>query len=240
MKLFGRFRLGQALAVVVLLATPVFAAPPPADTTTAPPTAAPDMADGETITLSQAGALALTHSPRLAVFDFERRIRDARAIQADLRPNPELALEVENFMGSGDLSGFGGSELTLSVAQLFELGGKRAGRREVARFERELAVWDYETARLEVLSEVAHAFVQVVAAQLRITLADELIETARQDLTAVERRVQAGAASPIEQTRARIAHRALDHRAIPARGLPEPRARAGQDGHRRFRRDQAP
>ncbi|PID79466.1 transporter [bacterium DOLJORAL78_65_58] len=205
MKLFGRFRLGQALAVVVLLTTPMFAAASPADTITNPLTAVPDIADGETITLPQAGALALAHSPRLAVFDFERRIRDARAVQADLRPNPELALEVANFMGSGDLAGFGGSEFTLSVAQLFELGGKRAGRREVARFERELAAWDYETVRLEVLSEVAQAFVQVVTAQLRTTLADELIETARQDLAAVERRVQAGAASPIEQTRARIA-----------------------------------
>ena len=205
MKLFGRFRLGRALAVVTLSVTPVFADASPPDTTAANLTPVPEIADGEDITLAQAGALALTRSPRLAVFDFERRIRDARALQADLRPNPELALEVENFAGSGDLSGFGGSEFTLSVAQLFELGGKRSSRREVARFELELATWDYEAARLEVLSEVSRAFVEVVAAQLRIALAEDLIEMARQDLAAVDRRVEAGAASPIERTRARIA-----------------------------------
>lgn len=205
MKLFGRFRLGRALAVVTLSVTPVFADASPPDTTAVHSTPVPEITDGEDITLAQAGALALTRSPHLAVFDFERRIRDARALQAALRPNPELALEVENFAGSGDLSGFSGSEFTLSVAQLFELGGKRSNRREVARFELELATWDYESVRLEVLSEVSRAFVEVVAAQLRIALADDLIETARQDLAAVDRRVEAGAASPIERTRARIA-----------------------------------
>ncbi|MBU2499949.1 TolC family protein [bacterium] len=205
MKLLGRFRLGQALAIVTLLVTPVFADSSPPDTTAIHPVPVPEITDGEDITAVQAGALALTRSPRLAVYDFERRIRDARTLQAALRPNPELAFEVENFAGSGDLSGFGGSELTLSVAQLFELGGKRSNRREVARFERELATWDYEAVRLEVLSDVSRAFVEVVAAQLRIALADDLIETAKQDLVAVGRRVEAGAASPIERTRARIA-----------------------------------
>jgi cobalt-zinc-cadmium efflux system outer membrane protein len=205
MKLLGRFRLGQALAIVTLLVTPVFADASPPDTTAIHPVPVPEITDGEDITAVQAGALALTRSPRLAVYDFERRIRDARTLQAALRPNPELAFEVENFAGSGDLSGFGGSELTLSVAQLFELGGKRSNRREVARFERELATWDYEAVRLEVLSDVSRAFVEVVAAQLRIALADDLIETAKQDLVAVGRRVEAGAASPIERTRARIA-----------------------------------
>ncbi|MBE0564951.1 MAG: TolC family protein [Krumholzibacteria bacterium] len=205
MKLLGRFRLGQALAIVTLLVTPVFADASPPDTTAIHPVPVPEITDGEDITAVQAGALALTRSPRLAVYDFERRIRDARTLQAALRPNPELAFEVENFAGSGDLSGFGGSELTLSVAQLFELGGKRSNRREVARFERKLATWDYEAVRLEVLSDVSRAFVEVVAAQLRIALADDLIETAKQDLVAVGRRVEAGAASPIERTRARIA-----------------------------------
>ena len=205
MKLLGRFRLGRALAVVTLSVTPVFADASPPDTTAVPPLPAPEAMGGGDITLAQAGALALTRSPRLAVFDFERRISDARALQAALRPNPELALEVENFAGSGDLSGFGGSEFTLSVAQLFELGGKRSSRREVARFASELATWDYEAVRLDVLSEVSRAFVAVVAAQLRIALAEDLIETARQDLAAVDRRVEAGAASPIERTRAQIA-----------------------------------
>jgi cobalt-zinc-cadmium efflux system outer membrane protein len=205
MKLLGRFRLGRAFAIVAVSVMPALAVASPPEPTAVHPLPLAEITDGGEITLAQAGALALTRNPRLAVFELERRVRDARALQASLRPNPEIALEVENFAGSGDLSGFGGSEVTLSVAQLFELGGKRSNRREVAHFASVLAAWDYEAVRLDVLGEVSLAFVEVVAAQLRIALTEDLIETARRDLAAVNRRVEAGGASPIERTRARIA-----------------------------------
>lgn len=165
----------------------------------------PSQPVGGTIRLCDALALALANSPRLSVFALEIRARDALALQASLRPNPELALELENFAGSGDFTGFGSAEITLSLAQLFELGGKRPRRHELARIESELAAWDYDAVRLEVFSEVTRAFIAVVAAQEQVALAGDLIEVAQQDLAAVRRRVEAGAASPIEMARARVA-----------------------------------
>lgn len=166
---------------------------------------APSEPIGGPLVLGDALALALARNPRLSVFDLEIRVAEAQALQASLRPNPELALEVENFAGSGDFSGFGSSEITLSLAQLFELGGKRPKRQEVARLGGELATWDYESVRLEVFNEVTQAFITVVTVQAQMALADDLIEVAEQDLAAVNRRVEAGATSPIERTRARIA-----------------------------------
>jgi len=165
----------------------------------------PSEPTGGTLALGDALALALANNPRLSVFDLERRVRDALALQASLRPSPELSLEVENFAGTGDFSGFGGAEYTLSLAQLFELGGKRSGRQDVAALDGELATWDYEAVRLEVLGEVTRAFVDVIAAQQEAELADGLVEVAQQDVAAVERRVKAGATSPVELTRARVA-----------------------------------
>ncbi|MGD9548994.1 MAG: TolC family protein [Candidatus Krumholzibacteriia bacterium] len=166
--------------------------------------APPEPASGS-LALGDALALALANNPRLSVFDLERRVRDALALQASLRPNPELEFEVENFAGTGDFSGFGGAEYTLSLAQVFELGGKRSGRTDVATLDSELASYDYETVRLEVLSAVMQAFVRVVAAQDKLQIADDLIDVATQDLEAVDRRIKAGATSPIELTRARVA-----------------------------------
>ena len=80
-------------------------------------------------------------------------------MQAGALPNPALATEVEDFAGSGDRRGFRGSQTTLSFAQLFELGGKRAKRRRVASLERDLAAWDFEAARLSVLTETTKAFI---------------------------------------------------------------------------------
>lgn len=48
------------------------------------------------ITLQQAVHAALLGSPRLAAFDWEFRAADARVLQAGLRPNPDLSLEIEN------------------------------------------------------------------------------------------------------------------------------------------------
>ncbi len=162
--------------------------------------------NGGPLTLGDALSLALSNSPQLSAFDLEVRARDAHALQASLRPNPELSLEVENFAGSGNLSGFGAAEVTLSLAQLIELGGKRAKRHNLANIESQLASWDYKTVRLEVFNAVARTFVAVVAAQQQMTLANTLIEVAQQDVAAVSKRVKAGAASPIELTRARVAH----------------------------------
>jgi cobalt-zinc-cadmium efflux system outer membrane protein len=157
------------------------------------------------LSLREALALALLYNAKLLVFAWEIRIREAEGIQSGLWSNPELGLEVENFGGTGAASGFGGAETTLSLSQLVELGGKRSKRLEVAGLNRDLAAWDYERARIDVLSKTADAFVTVLAAQEKLVLAGELNEVAKRVLQSVERRVQAGATSPVERNRARVA-----------------------------------
>jgi len=204
MNVFRRIRHWRVITLVLLAAALPMASADSAESTSAQPQDDLRLSKGP-IALSEALALALEHNPRLSVFDLNIRVAEAEALQASLRPNPEIGLELENFAGSGEYSGFGSSEITLFLAQQFELGGKRPKRQEVARLGGELATWDYESARLEVFNEVTQAFIAVVTAQTQIELADDLIEVAKQDLAAVNRRVDAGATSPIERTRARIA-----------------------------------
>ena len=170
------------------------------------------------LTLRESLSFALQHNPELAAFSWDIRIREADALQAGLLPNPEFEVEVENFAGSGDSRGFGGSENTLALGQLIELGGKRLKRRRVAELKRDLAGWNYEIRRVEVLTEVALAFVEVRAAQERLSLSDDLLRIAQEALTSVARQVTAGAASPVELTRAEVVVSAtrVDRRAIQA------------------------
>ena len=156
------------------------------------------------LTLRDAIGLALMHNPRLEAFAWEVRAREALTIQAGLRPNPELDIEVENVAGSGDFGGVESAEMTVGLSQILELGGKRTKRRQVAQLEQELAAWDYETLRIDVLTEATKSFVQVLAAQERVSLAEDLIRVAEQVLESVARRVRAGAVSPVEETRARV------------------------------------
>ena len=46
------------------------------------------------ITLKKAVALALLNNPQLQAFSYEQRAREARALQSDLMPNPQLEIMV--------------------------------------------------------------------------------------------------------------------------------------------------
>ncbi|GJM44121.1 MAG: RND transporter [Gemmatimonadota bacterium] len=156
------------------------------------------------VTLRGALTHVLHNHPGLASDSWELRAREAEVLQAGVRSNPELSVEVENVAGSGPLSGLDGAETTLALSHVFELGGKRAGRREVALRERDLAAWDSEIRRVDALSEAAAAFVQVLAAQERLAVADTLVGVADDVLASVARRVKAGGVSPVEERRARV------------------------------------
>ncbi len=112
--------------------------------------------------------------------------------------------EGENFAGSGSFGGYNAAESTLFLGQLVELGGKRAKRRRVAELEGELSGWDYEAARLDVLTETTQRFLSVLAAQMRLELAEDLVRLASESLEATRARVRAGAASSVEEARSAV------------------------------------
>ncbi len=156
------------------------------------------------LTLSESLAAALRASPALESFAWRVRADEARALQAGLLPNPAVAIEGENFAGSGDFRGYDAAETTVSLGQLVELGGKRAKRRRVAMLERELSGWDYEATRLDVLTRTTQRFVAVLASQQRLQLAADLLALATESLDATRARVRAGAASAVEQARSTV------------------------------------
>jgi cobalt-zinc-cadmium efflux system outer membrane protein len=156
------------------------------------------------IALADAIAAALRSSPALGAVAYEVRSREALAIQAAARPNPDLAVEVEDFAGSGSRDGFDSAETTLSLAQLIELGGDRSRRMRVAELDTALASWDFEADRLAVLSDAAKTFVVLLAVQERQALAAELERLAGETLRSVSSTVRAGAVSPVEEQRASV------------------------------------
>jgi cobalt-zinc-cadmium efflux system outer membrane protein len=157
------------------------------------------------LTLRDTQALALLHSPRLAAFSWDVRAHEARTLQAGLAPNPELSFRMEDVGGDDGFHGVESAETTLQLAQRLELGGKRGRRQRVADLDEDVAGWDYETERVEVLTGVARAFVTVLAAQERLDLADELVRIAEESRAKVDREVEEGLTSPIEGTRAQVA-----------------------------------
>lgn len=157
------------------------------------------------VTLRDVLALAVSRNPELAIYPYDLRVADARMLQAGLWPNPGLEVEIEEVGGTGGRSGFDGAETTVRIDQPIELGGKRAKRVRVAQLDKELAQWDYEAARLDVIRDASRAFVAVQTAQDRVTLAHKVVELSEQALAAAAQRVQAGRDSPVDELRAGVA-----------------------------------
>ncbi|UCG50108.1 MAG: TolC family protein [Phycisphaerales bacterium] len=192
---------------------PTKPAPAHAETTSLaqlPDASRPDTANiGEprgTITLKDSLAFALVNSPELKAFSHELRAAEARQLQAALPPNPELDIEIEDFAGTGELRSFDSSETTIGFGQSIELADKRAKRTRVAAIERDLAEWSYRSARLDVMSRVADAFTDVLAAQEKLDLAEDLAALSERARRAVAEKVNAGKSSPVDLTRAEVAH----------------------------------
>jgi cobalt-zinc-cadmium efflux system outer membrane protein len=157
------------------------------------------------ITLPAALARALESSPALASHPAALRLADARALQAAVRPPMELSLDLEDIVGTDQYRGFRTSQNTLTLSRVFELGGKRGARGGVAAAERGRVDADYELARAAVLASTAEAFIHLVGDQHGLAWSREAVKLAEEALAAVQQRVLAAAASPLEETRARIA-----------------------------------
>ncbi|MEW6487318.1 MAG: TolC family protein [Thermodesulfobacteriota bacterium] len=154
------------------------------------------------LTLEEVTARVLAGHPTLQAASAEAAAREGAALQAGLRPNPEVSLEVEELGAAG---GGDALETTLALEQALELGGKRAKRRQAAALEADLAHWDQASARQDLLAEVHTAFFEALAAQERLAQAEVLSDLTERGLRAVEERVDAGKVSPIEKTQARVA-----------------------------------
>ncbi len=164
----------------------------------------------DTVSLRGAIALALLHSPDLAAFAWETRAREARVVQAGRLPNPVLGVLAEDFGASTNSNGNASQQViqrqtTLQLSQLIELAGKRTARRGFAARTSELAAWDYEAARIDVLTRVTHAFIDVLVAQEMVTLTQQTAQLVQQVRQSVGARVTAGVVSPIEETKAEVA-----------------------------------
>lgn len=156
------------------------------------------------LVLADALALVLEQSPQLAMHAWPVRAAEARRVHAGARTNPEISLLLEDAAGTGDFEGVSQAQTTLELGQVIELGGKRRERIALAKGAEDEARGEYEVRRLEVLGDAAIAFVHVVADQHRVALAVKARELAEAGLAAAEKRVQAGAASAVDEQRARV------------------------------------
>lgn len=162
-------------------------------------------ASAEPVTLAEALARAGKSSPTLAAARADVAAAEGRAVQAGLRPNPELGLEVENFAGTGPFSGLGEAENTVTVGQRFELGGKRSARQRAAQAEVDVARLRLQVAGADLSQQVRNAYAEAYADARRLDLAREQFLRAENLQKVAVELVDAGREPPLRAMRARTA-----------------------------------
>ncbi len=169
-----------------------------------PQEAASQVTISDTLTFSDALSKALLENPRLQSYGWQVRVKEAERIQASLLPNPQLNAEMENFGGTGPFEGYDNREIKIKLGQKILLGADRLKRKRLAGANKELAGWDYEAQRLDVLTGVTKAYISALEAQRQWQQQKELVEVAQNLYKSIAAQVEAGKVSKLAQTKAQV------------------------------------
>ena len=156
------------------------------------------------ITIEQVLTLVREQSPELGASAWDVRAAESQSRYAGRWNNPTVSVQVEDALGTNSFRRFSQAQATLEVGQVFELGKKAKKRAALARGAKSNAERDYEHDSAMVLGQARVRFTHVLADQQRLVAAREAVVFSRDALAAAKRRVRAGAASNIEERRARV------------------------------------
>ena len=166
----------------------------------------------DALTLHEAIARSASANPELKAFEYVLSAQDGRTLQAGLKPNPELVVDVEDVLGTGERRGFSGAQTTIALRQQFERGGAQT-RIAAARAGRSALDAELHEKRLDISAETARRFARVLSDQARMQLMQDAINLAKRSLSAAQVRVQAAKAPDAELARAaaQLARAELDY-----------------------------
>lgn len=154
------------------------------------------------MTLAEALELARTNSPVVGIANAQVEAARGRQRQAGAGINPEASYTVENFSGSGALSGTDTSESTIALSQQIELGGKRAARSATAGKQADAVAVRARISRADLDLAVRERFANLSAAEERLDLARGAVERATRLSSLAQTLVDAGREPPLRVLRA--------------------------------------
>lgn len=149
-------------------------------------------------TLASLEATAFQNNPAIAQASASAQKAMGFRDQVGAKPNPTIG-----YNGS-QLADQGTDQHTAFVAQDIVMGGKLARNREVLNQEIQSQLWEVETQRYRVQTDVRQRFYEALAAQRRLALAREFREIAAKGVEIAKARVEAKEGSVPEVLQAEI------------------------------------
>ncbi|MGN6277671.1 MAG: TolC family protein [Sphingomonas sp.] len=199
------YRIIVATALAVVLAAPSVTATAQTVAAVGPRAASLPGPLPRQLTLNQALVEVEARSPTLTAARAEVSAAEGRVRQAGFRTNPEFTVELENFAGSGVLSGFQATELTASISQRIDLAGHRRARVSASEARLFAAQLQLAIARADLIRQVRNRFAEGVAARDLLAVARDNVGRAQELARVAKELVDAGREPPLRGLRAQAA-----------------------------------
>lgn len=144
------------------------------------------------LTLDDILRLVATHNPLFKSYALRQQAAESNLSQAKLWSNPEFGIEFEEV--GWDAPGFQESELTISLAQSFELFGQRRARINVAKAGIDGTRLQVQQATFDLYLETKQRYYGLVHAMQKVTLSQASVSLAQQIVDNIKIRLDKGSA----------------------------------------------
>jgi len=138
---------------------------------------------------------ALKNSPALASYGKEAEAVELFKKEASTLPNPEVELEVENFLGTGGFRGFKSAETGIYLSQRFPLPKKVKRKREALEARLKVIFGERRARELSIFKEVGELYAGYLYQRERAELYREFLELSKELLEVARARFEGGKAA---------------------------------------------
>lgn len=156
------------------------------------------------LTFKQALDIAYQNNPELQAEIDKARAMRGFFIQSGLYPNPQLTLTAENFGGSGSYSSYEAAETTASVTQPIPLGHRLQYLQKATYADYLASLAQIQVQKAVLYVAVGVAYVDALYAGQWHQVTKKLIRLNQDIVSAIERRVKAGAGAELDLRLAQV------------------------------------
>lgn len=145
----------------------------------------------------------LSQNPALLASGHQLSMQAGRVQQAGLKTNPEISLAVEDALGSTDYSAMERAETSLGISWVLD-GKQRQQRVTAEHAQSSVLEAEHDIQRLDAAATTARLYINVLAVQAHLQQTQQSIEIARDAVTIISARVNAGNSPTAEIARAKV------------------------------------
>lgn len=156
------------------------------------------------LTFKQALGIAYRNNPELQAEIDKAQAMRGFFIQSGLYPNPQVTLTAENFGGSGSYSSYEAAETTASVTQPIPLGNRLQYLKKATYSDYLASLAQIQVQKAILYVAVGVAYVDALYAGQWHQVTQKLIRLNQDIVSAIERRVKAGAGAELDLRLAQV------------------------------------